>query len=180
MAWNEQEIARALAVQVFHRRALVMVPNCMWTGNECDLLVVRNDLRLIDVEVKISRSDLKADAKKDKWVDVKAYTETGHWIPPALREYKKLHWPRKIWKHYYALPEAVWKDGLHECIPEASGVLFMRDKKDGTVGVHVHRQAKPCKDAERLTPEQVMDIARVLTVRYWDRYAKLRGGYLTA
>ena len=44
--------------------ALVMVPNCYWTGDECDLLVVRNDLRLVDVEVKISRSDLKADAGK--------------------------------------------------------------------------------------------------------------------
>lgn len=65
--WSESNIARALALQVFARKYLVMVPNCNWTGYECDLLAVAPDLRIVDIEVKISRADLKADAKKDKW-----------------------------------------------------------------------------------------------------------------
>ena len=65
-AWSEQLIARTLARQTFEKKNLVIVPNCNWTGNECDLLVVTPDLRIIDVEVKISRSDLKADTKKNK------------------------------------------------------------------------------------------------------------------
>jgi len=172
--WTEEAIARALAVMVFDRRALVMVPNCKWTGDECDLLVVRNDLRLVDVEVKISRADLKADAGKDKWIDTSAYTDAGHWIPPALRKVERRSHPRKIWKHYYALPEAIWKDGLEECIPPTSGVLFMRLRPDGSVGIHVKRQAKPSKNADKIGLEEVMDIARVLTVRYWARYDRTR------
>jgi hypothetical protein len=65
--WSERLIARAIALQTFKRRYLMAVPNCNWTGHECDLLVVTDNLRIIDVEVKISRADLKADAKKEKW-----------------------------------------------------------------------------------------------------------------
>lgn len=164
--WNADEIARALAMQVFNRRALVMVPNCYWTGDECDLLVVRNDLRLVDVEVKISRSDLKADAGKGKWVDISGWGA-------SRVEVRRTH-PRKIWKHYYAMPTEVWKEGMEACIPATSGVLFIRRAgPDGRVNAYVHRQAKPCPTADKLTLEQVMDVARVCSVRYWDRYAKL-------
>lgn len=67
MTWSEHAIARALVRQTFNRKYLVVVPNCNWTGHECDLLVVTENLRIIDVEIKISRADLKADAKKEKW-----------------------------------------------------------------------------------------------------------------
>lgn len=158
-------------MQVFDRRALVMVPNSYWTGDECDLLVVRNDLRLVDVEVKISRSDLRRDQDKGKWVDVGKYVG---WNKPREPD-KPREWPRKVWKHYYALPADIWRDSLEECIPKASGVIFMRLRGDGRVGAFVHRQAKPCPGYERLTPEQVVDIARTLTVRYWSRFGKVRG-----
>src|SRR5690554_6203769 len=67
MKWSEKRIARELAINFFNRKHLVVVPNCNWTGYEADVLAVTTDLRLIDVEIKISRADLKADAKKDKW-----------------------------------------------------------------------------------------------------------------
>lgn len=62
MKWTEKTIARALAQQTFNRKYLVVVPNCNWTGYEADILAVTENLRLIDVEIKISRADLKADA----------------------------------------------------------------------------------------------------------------------
>ena len=90
----------------------MLVDNCNWTGNECDVLGVTTDLRIIDVEVKISRADLKADARKDKWwrsltwdeATAKGY-DTSNWNPWAHREPRD--WPRKVWKHYYALPAAI-------------------------------------------------------------------------
>jgi hypothetical protein len=63
--WSEYNIARAIALQTLARKCVVLVDNCNWTGHECDVLGVTTDLRIIDVEVKISRADLKADAKKD-------------------------------------------------------------------------------------------------------------------
>ncbi|EQD46835.1 hypothetical protein B2A_08707, partial [mine drainage metagenome] len=65
--WSEQRIAAALARQIFIDDSVVVVPNCNWTGHECDLLIVTRRLRVIDVEIKISRADLRVDACKDKW-----------------------------------------------------------------------------------------------------------------
>lgn len=56
MTWNANLIAGALARQFFQRKHLVVVPQCNWTGHECDLLVVTTDLRVIDVEIKVSRA----------------------------------------------------------------------------------------------------------------------------
>lgn len=67
MTWNEGMIARAISLQTLNRRCVLLVDRCNWTGNECDVLAVTVDLRVIDVEIKISRADLKADAAKDKW-----------------------------------------------------------------------------------------------------------------
>lgn len=38
--WSDPVIAAALVRQTFQRKCLVVVPNCMWTGHECDLLCV--------------------------------------------------------------------------------------------------------------------------------------------
>lgn len=168
MRWNEGLIARAISQQVFNRRCVLLVDNCNWTGHECDVLAVTTDLRVIDVEIKISRSDLKADAAKDKWW----HQPRWRWNeerPPAVA---RLHPPR-VWKHYYALPAEIWKPDLLACLPSPrSGVLLLTEKRGGhgLVGVHVERRATPNKDADRLRPEQVMDIARLANLRMWDAY----------
>ena len=61
MSWTERSIGGLVVRQLFQRRVLA-VPNCCWTGSECDLLVIAPCLRIIDVEIKISRADLRADA----------------------------------------------------------------------------------------------------------------------
>ena len=70
LPWSENLIAATLARQIFHRKHLVVVPNCSWPGSECDLLVVTPSLRIIDVEIKISRADLLADTKKRSGITV--------------------------------------------------------------------------------------------------------------
>lgn len=66
MTWSEGKVARILARNTF-KNALCVLPNSTWTGDEIDLLVVPPCLRVVDVEIKISRADLKADAKKGRW-----------------------------------------------------------------------------------------------------------------
>lgn len=167
MKWTAREIARSLYVQAFNHKHLIVVPNTYWPGNETDILVVRTDLRLMDVEIKISRSDLKADAKKDKWFDYQpvrlGFGNNGD-SPLVARTH-----PRRIWKHYYCMPETIWKDGLFEGIPPTSGVILMRDHRDHP-GTWLVRQAKPAKDAERITPEELADIARVQSHRMWESF----------
>lgn len=173
MNWNEHLIARAISLQTLARKCIVLVDNCNWTGHECDVLGVTTDLRIIDVEVKISRSDLKADAKKDKWWKRLTWEEAKERGVSMYDRIDRVDHPRKVWKHYYALPAEIWKPELLECLPsKASGVLLLTDR-NGLIEVSCARRATPNKDAYRLTPEQVMDIARLANLRMWDSYQRL-------
>jgi hypothetical protein len=167
--WSERLIASEIARQTLARKCVVLVDNCNWTGHECDVLGVTTDLRIIDVEVKISRADLKADARKNKW-----WHSGGSWrewagekrTAPIARE-----WPPKVWKHYYALPADIWRDDLIAALPSPkSGVLLLSQKPGEFMRVDCRRRATPCKDATRLTPANAVDIARLANLRMWEAY----------
>jgi hypothetical protein len=173
---NAHAIARAIALQTLARRCVVLVDNCNWTGHECDVLGVTTNLRIIDVEIKISRADFKADAKKDKWwhrmATRREQQADGSWqyvTPPGVPK----QWPQRVWKHYFCLPEDIWRPELVEFLPSpASGVLLAKrtDGGLGPVAVTCVRRAKPNPDAYRLSPEQAVDIARLANLRMWEAY----------
>jgi hypothetical protein len=163
MIWSERTIGGALQRQVFNRAVLV-VDNCLWTGYEADLLIVEPKLRLIDVEIKISRADLKADFAKDKWIQ----SGYPYGTPYELRP--RTEWPRQVWKHYYAVPEDIWNDDLLPCLGSSkSGVLLLRERK-GVVNIRCHRRTTPNRDARKLTPAEVLDVARLASLRLWNAY----------
>lgn len=175
MKWTSGTIARAIALQTLAKKCVVLVDNCNWTGHECDVLGVTTDLRIIDVEVKISRADLKADAKKGKWW----HLQYGAWLPQERRQELTTtprNHPPKVWKHYFALPAEIWKPELLECLPsKASGVLLLHPQQRRTgppVEVQCVRRATPSKDALRLKPEHVIDIARLANLRMWEEYGR--------
>lgn len=178
MKWTEHSIGRALAQQFFNRKYLVVVPNCNWTGYECDLLAVTENLRIIDVEIKISRGDLKADAKKNKWVHYQSCAEAFAARDKPFEKKIQVEWPRKVWKHYYAMPEEIWTDDLMNKLGSpASGVLLLSDP-DGQLRIHCRRPAKACRDAEKLSPASAVNIARLASLRMWDAYQKLDEKYI--
>lgn len=173
MSWSEAAIIRAIGRQVLQRKCILLVDNCQWTGHECDVLGVTMDLRVIDIEVKISRADLKADAKKDKWWHRRRnwhFEGRGalHGAPsPDLQR----EWPPKVWKHYYALPAELWKDVLFDSLPSPrSGVLLVSERY-GMLHVRVERRAQPNRDARQLTAAEAIDVARLANLRMWDAYA---------
>ncbi len=182
--WTEKTIGRALAQKTFNRKYLVVVPNCTWTGYEADLLAVTENLRLIDVEIKISRSDLKADAAKDKWVKrtfagygpEQRVERNGTLLSvhrPAVWDELRLTWPRSIWKHYYALPAAIWMDSLFDNLGSpASGVLLLSQGERG-LEIKVARKAKPNRDAKPISATAAVDLARLASLRMWESYAQL-------
>lgn len=169
--WSERLIGRELALNYFQRRNLVVVPNCSWPGSECDLLVVTANLRIIDVEIKISRPDLRADAKKDKWYHSWDFEIDGPWVGwDAPRRPRQ--WPQKVWKHYYAIPREIWTDELAASISPVSGVLLLYRGQRQEVLLDVWRPSKPCRDAEKISAENAVDIARLASLRMWDAYSK--------
>lgn len=179
MKWTETGIARALAQQHFKRRYLCLVPNCNWTGHECDMLAVTENLRIVDIEIKISRADLKADAKKQKW-----WHRAYNWPYQARGRYeslqhgapapdRRLSHPAKVWKHYYALPAEIWKDDLLDALGSPDSGVLLLVERNGLIFVNVKRRAKPAKNADVLTPAQAIDIARLASLRMWDSYAQV-------
>ena len=180
MTWSEHSIARAVALQTLERKCVVLVDNCNWTGHECDVLAVTRDLRIIDIEVKISRADLKADADKGKWWQYLTYDEARDrgvdvttWQPYESKV--RTDWPRKVWKHYYALPRDIWKPELAECLPsKASGILLLSEQRNSTtpIAVHCERRATPCKAAAPITAADALDIARLANLRMWEAYRR--------
>jgi hypothetical protein len=155
--WSDR--ARAFARDaVVARKALLIVPRCHWTGHECDLLAIdRETLKVVDIEVKISRADLKADLKKDKWW-------SHHYSRPPVRR----DWPPEVWRHYYAFPGELWKPELLASIPETSGLVLMyRDRVEG-VTLALKRRAKPNPKAKPIGARDAIDLARLCGLRMWD------------
>lgn len=168
MKWTEREIGRCLYASVFARKNFICVPNCYLPGNECDLLVVRPDLRMIDVEIKISRSDLKADMGKEKWLkpwDFEVHGWRKH--PASMRE--RVDHPPNIWKHYYAVPYGVWGDSMIEHIPPASGVMTIDDGYSSP-RINVVRKPKPNKEAQPISQDDVIKLMKSMHARMWDAY----------
>jgi hypothetical protein len=172
MSWSERKIAGYLARHTFQRKHLV-VPNCNWTGNECDLLVVTPDLRIIDVEIKISRADLKADAGKEKWWHPRPWRRHGE-PEPARRP---RDWPPRVWKHFYCLPAKIWTADLLAALPAVSGILLIRDIDTGGPNppfyILCERRSKPNRDATKIDAGDAIDIARLAGLRMWDAFEEL-------
>jgi len=172
MKWDERVIATAIGRQVLNKQCLLLVDRCTWTGAECDVLAVTRNLRIIDVEIKISRADLKADAHKEKWWDRGMGSfQGGKWVRPD--PVARL-WPRSIWKHYYAMPEEIWKDDLLTVIPSpSSGVILLKPGHQLPALARVLRRAKPNANAKPIGAEAVLDIARLANLRMWDAYEQI-------
>jgi hypothetical protein len=159
--WNEARIAQALVGSVF-KNAVLAIPNCNWTGNECDLLVIeKKNLRIIDVEIKVSRADLKADASKAKWWHTRPWSRRRTTDSPR-------QWPAKVWKHYYVIPSAIWDAKLLLDINVNSGVITV----DSDHKLNVIRAAKPNKQAKPITSADAIDLARLASLRMWASFNK--------
>ncbi len=175
MKWTEGQIAGWLARYTFQRKCLLIVPNCSWPGNECDLLAVTMNLRIIDVEIKTSRADFRADAGKDKWWRRRPWSEYAPGIPRQQQRDPRL-WPGKVWKHYYCMPREIWRDEMagQAGSPE-SGILLITESRHHTpdFSIQVERPAHPNRSADKLSAEDAIDIARLAGLRMWDAYEQV-------
>lgn len=165
----EATIIRALAHKTFSGH-LCCVDNCNALGSECDLLVIAPCLRAIDVEVKISRADLRADRKKDKWHREEPGSFVGgRWQRGARVD---LEWPRGVWKHYYAIAADIWRPELLDEIRPGSGVLVVELTELGYLRtVRCERKARCDKNAKPLGVEMLCKVARLASLRLWDQQA---------
>jgi len=138
---NERAAQRVLA-RYFNPFQQTVVPNCYFAGGEMDLLVVTRSGYLVEVEIKLSRADWKADLAKEKWT-----------MPER----------RLVSRFYYAVPPELCPAEAPEWVPATSGILHLHPRDY----VLEHRKAERVKTAPKLTDQQQLHIMASIYRRWW-------------
>ena len=142
--FTEQKIINSVGKYFLNGKYLLAVNNFYWTGYECDLFCITNDLKPIEFEIKVSRKDFLLDGKKDKWKKSLA-----------------------TWKHYYLMPKAIFTDDMVEMLPHPnSGILTIVE--DGSiVKIYQEKPAKANRAIKAIEPQILMNVARLVSMRLW-------------
>jgi len=146
------DIEIAVAEHLKWRRNLV-VPNVWWGlgfHHELDLAVLTKSGRLWEVEIKVSKADLKADKKK----------YCAH-IDPMNR----------ISRLYFAVPEKL--ENCIDLIPEHAGFLVVVNS-NGYTHVKEVRKPKIIKSARQLTDAEIQKLYHLGAMRIWGLKKKLQ------
>lgn len=128
-------------------RKFVIVPNVSWSMFNYELDLCALDFATLyarEIEIKISKSDLKRDADK-----------------------KHCHDSNLIKYLYFAMPEYM-KDCV-DLVPERAGILLVWERSHRAF---VFRKPTPNPNAQKWTVEQAYKLARLGTMRFWDLYYK--------
>lgn len=114
--------------------------------HECDLIVIRNpSLYALEVEIKMSVSDLKAERKKKRYIrnGVNYYHDSDVGMSQMFKE------------KWFAMPEKMKQKGL-ELIPDYAGFLIINEHG----GVKIIRKAKKLNN-KPITQGQRTDLLRL-------------------
>lgn len=121
-----KDIESAIFKHWVGKQKKAIIPNVSWGFHihECDLLVVEKDLSITEVEIKVSKSDLKADQKK--WHG---------------------HNSSRITRLYFAIPEYLFNDECISFIPSHAGILVIKEVVSiGKRFLVVENKRKPLKN----------------------------------
>ena len=131
----------------FDYRKNIIVPNISWGVNihECDLLIVRKSGYGIEVEIKVNKYDLIADAKK---------------------EHNHNDRMDRISELYFAMP-GYMKDCI-EYVPERAGILLLSRCSGRGLELIRFRDAVINKNRNKFSEEEMLKIAHLGTMRIWN------------
>jgi hypothetical protein len=127
----------------FGERGYVIVPNVSWGMfmYELDLCALNNvSLYASEIEIKVSKSDLKRDMKKNHHHD------------------RNDNYIKYLW---FAMPYKML--GCEEFVPDNAGIMFVHD----TGWCEIVRKPKANKFAKKWGIEKAFDLARLGTFRIW-------------
>lgn len=151
----EMELALA---SWFDYRVNLIVPNVHWGRNmhECDLLMISKAGYATEIEIKISRADLRRDMKK----------------------WHRHHGGHQIKYLYFAMPAEL--EASAELVPAHAGIILIRSDE----GLDYERaprcrQLRPAvvnKGANKMSDRDQYKVARLGALRIWNLKRKLNGG----
>jgi len=168
---TEKDVIKKLLRLYDHRkRYIIMAPNCYTQrDNECDVFAVRRSGYCDEFEVKLSRSNFRADAKKIvRWRRWKkedkgwqAYTDMN---PAMMHKHQALKMglmtPNYFW---YVMPTELATQVMAE-IPPWAGLIAIK----GAVQTVIRKPQR--LHQAKLTDAQKYKLTHKLAYRYWDMY----------
>lgn len=169
MKWTEQRIARLISRDFYEDKHIVFIPNTTFAGYEADVLCLNKNLKLVEFEIKTSKSDFKADKKKSKWTE-------WYWCDKEKKTLTKpANHPRGMWKHYYIVPQSIcYDDMIEDMASDYSGILVINEIED-KLSISCYKQAKPNKDAKTITQTDLFNLIRLVSLKMWNYYGKWNG-----
>lgn len=141
-----EEMEMALYRKLFANEKIIC-PNISWglgLNHECDLFIVDKNNFVTEIEIKISKSDLKKDGSK------------GH-----------KHASNKIKYLYFAIPKEMDRQDCLELIPDHAGIYVVGKRDSGASITDKKRAAKPNPNAKQLEPKDVRKLSYLMQFRYW-------------
>ena len=134
----------------FGIRQNLIVPNVSWgwgLNYEADLVVVTRSRCAYEVELKVSKSDLRADLKKKHHHDGAMF--------------------KGLW---FAMPESVYDS---ELVPDQAGVLLVKTetvknwKNEVETHKYVHVEKKPEVTRTKISEKKYMKLLELAAMRVW-------------
>lgn len=147
MSYIAQEIELAVA-NFFDWRRNLIVPNVSWGLflHECDLLILTPTGYAYEVEIKVSKEDIRRDAKK-----------------------RHGHWSKKIRKLYFAIPEKLLE--YQELIPDHAGIIYINAKYGSA---YKAREAKVNPASFKFNNDDIEKLKHLGLMRTWKLRRKIQ------
>ena len=128
----------------------LIVNRTKWLVNhEADMLVLSDSGYITEIEIKISKSDFKADFKKNH------HHESGY-----------------VKYLYYAVPEFL-KEWALENLPEGAGLVSVSPEHH-VMRPRIIKGAEARKNVRKITDKMRLDFMRLMAMRYWSRQIAIR------
>ena len=148
----------------FQKRYDLIVPNCYTLyDNEADLFCLRPSGLCDEIEIKVSRSDFKADAKKTVRISTKLDKPTPYRTHKFVRKTKREALESGDMSNYfwYAVP-----DGLitPDEVPVWAGLIYIRSNGYAYVIKSAKRLHK-----QPMHPAEAYKTARKMNYKFWNK-----------
>ena len=160
---TEGRIQEVLYRELSKRGHEPIIPNIEMLSGEADLVSITKAGFVNEFEIKISRSDFKADRKKQakhmRYADVLTGDSTG-----VFQHAHRLSAPTQFW---YAVPAGLVNEGE---VPPHAGLMYV-GMNDGFWRLRTVRRA-PRLHSERVPEHDMRAIARSFMFRYWSQRLK--------
>jgi len=152
------EMEQALWMHWARKDQKVMCLNVSWGmfNHECDILVLNKDNTFTEVEIKISKADIKKDLTKS-------------------HKHKDYH--NRIHKLYFAIPERLENEEIFSLIPDHAGIMVVYGQLPKTY-ITIRRQAKPqLVDGKpyKATEKEIRKLGYLMQFRFWRERIRANG-----